>query len=288
MEPPFFMIFLLCREKVLSLHVKTFYIMKNRVFVFVMLAAAVAGLVSCNCGPKQPQQYALTVEAMSGAETQPQLDVDVPVALWDDGMALSTAHLKKGEVGLWLVPEDTAAVNGVLRVVYPAAAALGGTAYVGIDTLQQALPLGEGMVYYGETTEETPDAVVMKAVSSVICMRLATAERIAKVRFSTSDSNRFMSGLFEVSNYPFPVLTATDMSTHSVEVVGMEETDFAQGASIYCYMAPGCYNTLKVEMITTDGRVCTKNLKEGKEVVLDRNRMCTLNFTSPEEPLVFE
>lgn len=262
--------------------------MKNRVFVFVMLAAAVAGLVSCNCGPKQPKQYALTVEALTGTETQPRLSVEVPLAVWDDGAALSTAHLKNGEVGLWLVPDDTADAKGVLRVVYPAEAALAGAGCVVIDTLQQALPLGEGLVYYGETTEEKPDAVVMKAASSVVCMCLTTTERIAKVRFSTADSNRFMAGMFEVSNYPFPVLTATDLSTHSVEVVGLEETDFAQGATIYCYMAPGCYSTFTVELITPDGRTCTKSLKDGKEVVLDRNRMSKLDFTSPEEPFVFE
>ena len=288
LEPPFFVVFLLCREKLLSLHVKTFYIMKNRVFVFVMLAAAVAGLVSCNCGHKQPQQYALTVEALVGAETQSQLNVEVPMAVWDDGMTVTTASLKKGEVGYWLVPDDSAAVKGVLRVVYPADAALAGPDCLEIDTLQQSLPLGEGMVYYGETTEETPDAVVLKAVSGVVCMSLTTTEQIAKVRFSTADSNKFMAGTFSVSNYPFPVLTATDMSTHGVEVVGLEETDFTQGATIYCYMAPGCYSTFKVEMITPDGRICTKNLKEGKEVVLDRNRMVTLNFAAVEEPLVFE
>ena len=36
--------------------------MKNRVFVFVMLATALAGLVSCNC---KPARYAVTLEPLA-------------------------------------------------------------------------------------------------------------------------------------------------------------------------------------------------------------------------------
>ena len=64
--------------------------------------------------------------------------------------------------------------------------------------------------------------------------------------------------------------------------------DFAQSAEVCCCMAPGCYKTFTVVMTATDGRTCTKSLKEGKEVVLDRNRVCTVNLGSQEETLVFE
>ena len=262
--------------------------MKNRVFVFVMLATAMAGLVSCNCGPKQPQQYVMTMEPMSGAETQPQLDEEVPVALWDDGMVLSTARLTNGEKGVVLIPNDTAAINGVLHMVYPANAAMGRAGCVSIDTMQHPMPLGEGMVYYGETTEDASDVMALKAVGGVIRLCLTTEVKLAKVTISTADSNRYMAGVFEVSNYPFPVLTATEQSVRNVTLTGLEDIDFVQGAEVYCCMEPGCYNTFTVLLTAADGRTCTKNLKEDKEVVLDRNRMCTIRLGSQEEVLEFE
>ena len=65
--------------------------MKNRVFVFVMLAAAVAGLVSCNCGHKQPQQYALTVEALVGADMAKALK-DATIGLYSRAADYALGH----------------------------------------------------------------------------------------------------------------------------------------------------------------------------------------------------
>ena len=272
----------------LSLHVKNFCIMKNRLFVFVMLAAAVAGLVSCNCGQKQPSQYAVTVEPLVGTDAQIQLYEDEPVALWDDNMEVIVAHLEKGEDGVVIVRDDTAATTGVLRVVYHSSDPFAEAGYVDICQHQSALETGAGMVYYGETTEDAADEVALKAVCGVIRLHLVTAEKLAKVEISTADSNRYMTGKFEVSNYPFPVLTATERSVRSVELDALWPKDFTEGADVYCYIAPGCYNTFTIVMTTTDGRTCTKSLKEGKEVVVDRNRVCTINMASQEEALVFE
>ena len=265
--------------------------MKNRVFVFVMLAATVAGLVSCNCGQKQPTQYAVTVETLTGTDVLPQLNVDKTVALWADEMVLRTAHVVKGEESLAIVRDDTAAMKGVVHVVYPLGAVpIEGvtTGRVVIDTLQQALPLGEGMVYYGETTQDAPDAVVLKAVGGVLRMNLTTPEKIAKVEISTSDSNRYMAGVFELSNYPFPVLAATEASVRSIAIDGLGEIDFTEGADVFYCLAPGCYKTFTVVMTTTDGRTCTKSLKEGKEVLVDRNHMHSIVLGDPDSILVFE
>ena len=262
--------------------------MKNRVFVFVMLAAAVAGLVSCKCGQKQPSQYAVAVEPLAGTDVQSQLNLGWPLAVWDDGMEMAVGRLEKGEDGLILKRNDTAAVKGVLHVTYSPSVAMIDPGCVDISRVQQALPLGEGMVYYGETTEDAADKVALKAVCGVIRLRLITEEQLAKVEISTADSNRYMAGVFEVSNYPFPVLTPTEQSVRGVELNGFGNTDFTQGAEVCCYVAPGCYNTFTVVMTTVDGRTCTKNLKDGKAVVLDRNRVCTINMGSPEEALVFE
>ena len=104
----------------LSLHVKNYFIMKNRLFVFVMLAAAVAGLVSCNCGQKQPTQYAVTLEPLAGMDEQPQLDMASSAVWWDDAMEAKTATVRKSDEGVVIVRDDTTATQGVVRMVHPA------------------------------------------------------------------------------------------------------------------------------------------------------------------------
>ena len=80
--------------------------MKNRLFVFVMLAAAVAGLVSGKCGQKQPSQYAVAVEPLAGTDVQSRLNLGWPLAVWDDGMEMAVGRLEKGEDGLMLKRND--------------------------------------------------------------------------------------------------------------------------------------------------------------------------------------
>lgn len=259
--------------------------MKNRVFVFVMLATAMAGLVSCNC---KPARYAVTLEPLAGTEVQPWQDGKVTAALWDDNMAPATATMVNGKEGMTLVRQDTAERKGMVRVVYPLEAA-NDMGCVTLNSVQKALPLGAGMVYYGETTDGAPDAVALKAVCGVLRLHLTTAERLATVSLGTDDSNRYMSGVFGVDNYPFPVLTPTDGSVRSVTLAGLDEVDFEQGAEVYCYLAPGRYSTFTVVMTTTDGRVCTKHLKEGREVLVDRNGVSTVTLGGEDlPPLVFE
>jgi hypothetical protein len=260
--------------------------MKNRLFVFVMLAVAMAGLVSCNCGQKQPTQYAVTLEPLTGMDEQPQLDMVASAVWWDDAMEAKMATVRKSDEGAVVVRDDTTATQGIVRMVYPANVPLAGAGCV--DICQHQLPTGKGMVYYGETTEDAPDQMVLKAVCGVLRLHLITAEKIANVTFETADSNRYMTGVFEVSNYPFPVLTATKQSLRSVVLESLQDIDFTQGAEVCAYVAPGCFHTFTVIMTTVDGRVCTKNLKEGREVLVDRNRTMTVNLGSQEEPLVFE
>ena len=262
--------------------------MKQRLFVIVMLAAMTAGVVSCNSA--SPTRFKATVEALGGTKVAPSLKAGTPVALWDDNMRLQEAlvELPSSEGENNIVRDDTATLTGVVRMVYPGSAVAGSAGCVAIDTVQQVLPMGEGMVYYGETTAEARDEVVMKAVSGIVCLHLTTPERLASITLSTIDSNRYMAGAFEVTNYPFPVLEATEESVRSVTLTGMADTDFAQGAEVYAYMAPGCYRTFTVQLTTTDGRVCTKNLKEGREVLVERNRVHSVILGSDEQPLVFE
>ncbi len=278
--------FVLCREKVLSLHIKNFCIMKSRLFVIVMLAAVTAGVVSCNGGQKQPTQYAVTLEPLTSMDKQPQLDLAASAVWWDDAMEAKMATVRKSDEGAVVVRDDTTATQGIVRMVYPANVPLAGAGCV--DICQHQLPTGKGMVYYGETTEDAPDQMVLKAVCGVLRLHLITAEKIANVTFETADSNRYMTGVFEVSNYPFPVLTATKQSLRSVVLESLQDIDFTQGAEVCAYVAPGCFHTFTVIMTTVDGRVCTKNLKEGREVLVDRNRTMTVNLGSQEEPLVFE
>ena len=262
--------------------------MRNRVFVFVMLAAVLASMSSCNCGQNRPQKYVLTLEPLAKADEQPLLDVKTPVAIWDDSTILTSAYPTLEGDNFVLVPDDSTVLNGVVHMVYPANAFIVGEGCVAINTVQQLLPMGENMVYYGETTESEPNAVALKSVGGVLRLRLTTPEKLSKVEISTADSNRYMAGVFGVTNYPFPVLTATEQSVRCLELTGLESVDFAQSAEVCCCMAPGCYKTFTVVMTATDGRTCTKSLKEGKEVVLDRNRVCTVNLGSQEETLVFE
>ena len=74
----------------------------------------------------------------------------------------------------------------------------------------------------------------------------------------------------------------------SITIDGLEEIDFTEGADVFYCVAPGCYQTFKVVMTTTDGRTCTKNLKEGREVLVDRNHMHSIILGDPDSILVFE
>ena len=262
--------------------------MKNRVFVFVMLAAVMAGLVSCNSN-KQPTRYRVTLEALSGAEKTVSLVAETPVALWDDGLALQEARIvSEGEDGgCAIVRTDNSNLSGIAHFVYPATAVAEAEQVV-LDTLQQFLPLGGGMVYYGETAADTSDNVVLKAVCGVARLCLTTTERLAKVTISTNDSNGYMAGRFSVTNYPFPILAAMEESARSVTVTGLEDIDFAQGAEVCFYVAPSCYQTFVVVMTTPDGRSCTKTLKDGKEVMIERNSVCNITLGTEALPLVFE
>ena len=257
--------------------------MKQRLFVIVILAAMTAGVVSCNSA--SPTRFKATVEALGGTKVVPTLKTDTPVALWDDNMRVQMAHVAapSGEGENGIVRDDTAALTGVVRMVYPGSVLAGGAGRVAIDTVQQVLPMGEGMVFYGETTAEARDEVVVKAVSGSVRLHLTTS-----ITLSTADSNRYMAGVFDVTNYPFPVLEVTGESVHSLTLTGMADTNFAQGAEVCAYIAPGCYRTFTVLMTTPDGRVCTKNLKEGREILVERNHVRPITLGSEEQPLVFE
>ena len=265
--------------------------MKNRILVFVMLAAVATCLSSCckKCGPSEFRAMVEPTNGVDNVQMYAPLAIDAPVALWDDELTVGLAHVtaveKDGECTI--VRDDSATTKGMVRMVYPASA-IAGLGSLLIDTVQQNQPMGAGLVLYGESTADAPDEVALKVVSGIIRLDLMTSEKLATVALCTADSNRFMSGVFEVGNYPFPVLDATPQSAHGILLTDLEEVDFSQRGEVFCYVAPGCYRTLAVVMTTPDGRVCTKNLKEGKEIVVDRNRMFTIHLGAETDPLVFE
>ena len=265
--------------------------MKNRILVFVMLAAVVTCLSSC-CRKACPSEFRAMVEptkGVDGVQMYTPLEADAPVALWDDELTLGLAHVTSvdGEGLYTIVRDDSAASKGMVRMVYPASA-IAGLGSVVIDTVQQSQSMGAGMVLYGESTADAPGEVALKVVNGIIRVDLFTPERLSTVALCTADSNRYMAGVFEVGNYPFPVLNATPQSTHGVLLTGLEEIDFSQHGDVVCYVAPGCYRTLAVVMTTPDGRICTKNLKEGKEIIVDRNGRVTIHLGDESNPLLFE
>ena len=134
--------------------------------------------------------------------------------------------------------------------------------------------------------------VAFKAMTGAICLHLCTHQKVSTIKFSTEDSLNYMAGNFTVDNYPFPVLTATNGAEKSVVLTQLDKIDFSKGKDLYLVLAPNCYNSFKIELTTPQGKVCTKSLKDGKYMTVDRNVVSTINLglTSAKdtEDLVFE
>ncbi|MBO4600170.1 MAG: hypothetical protein J5641_05480 [Bacteroidales bacterium] len=263
--------------------------MKRNFIVFLTIAAITAGLVGCNSKKCQPTEYKATVETLGGTDAPMAMDATGRLATWEDALVLTDASITGvDEKGVYtIVRNDTTAPSGVVRMVYPYDAATDAE-HVTIGTKQIDAPIGSKMVLYGETVDGKGNNIDMKAVCGVVKMHIITPEMLDNIVIRTEDSNRYMSGVFAVSNYPFPVLNATEQSAREVMLTGTATIDFKKGADVCFYVAPGCYGTFTVVMTTVDGRVCTKNLKEGKEVVVDRNRVCNIQMGVDGSELVFE
>ena len=257
-----------------------------------MIAAVVASLLVCGCRHKKNVRYPVQFELLPGLDVLPS-ELMAAALCWgdvDDGRGGLYADLLEEEDGFEFQLREVTPLEGVVHVAYPVGMSQSEKGEVCIEPKQGSFPLGKQMVYYGESTKGTKGTLVMKATCGVIRLHLTTPEKLEKVLIGTDDSNHYMAGDFVVSNYPFPVITPTERSVRSIEMGGrrLEKLDFTQGEDACFAVAPGCYNTFTVKMTTVDGRVCTKHLKAGNSVVVDRNRVCTVILGGPDQELVFE
>ena len=257
--------------------------MKKLFISFIALAALTAGLVSCN---NKSGQYRVVVEPMDG---QSMLwGQSEAMASWDNTLMATEMTLTEvaedGTAALQL-PEDLN-TDGTRCFVHPAAA-YAGEGMVMVPAVQSGVDFPNGMPFYAETSEGNTD-LAFKALCGVVRLHLTTPEHLASVQVSSEDTNGFMTGRYGVDNHPFPVLASTQGAAKYVSCEQLQNVDFSAGADLNLYVAPGCFNSFAVTMVTEDGRVCVKNLKEGKYVVVERNSVCTINLGGEEGELVFE
>lgn len=259
--------------------------MKKIITCLAVLATVSMLMVSCHS-----RMYKFEVEAVGDqGTTAVTWAKDEVLATWDDSLRFVYVPVTG------IAPDSTYATTqltkgtktyGVRRFVYPGALCVD-TACVCLSSVQEGTGFPKTMPLYGETQDGKGD-VLMKSMCGVVRLHLTTAEKLVSVKVSTADSAKYMAGVFKVDNYPYPVLQPQSKVFQSIECDKLKGMDFAQGADLYLYVAPACYNTFTVTLTTEDGRVCVKNLKEDKYVVVDRNVVCTINLGQNEGDLVFE
>ena len=234
--------------------------------IFISLAAFVAvslALVSCH----NNSVFNVTVEEVAGngvaAIAWPK---DAVITTWDDTKTpaeISFASVvADSSYAVMQLPEGMK-TQGVRHFVYPASV-YAGEGMVMVPAVQSGVDFPNGMPFYAETSEGNTD-LAFKALCGVVRLHLTTPEHLASVQVSSEDTNGFMTSCEQLQN-----------------------VDFSAGADLNLYVAPGCFNSFAVTMVTEDGRVCVKNLKEGKYVVVERNSVCTINLGGEEGELVFE
>lgn len=257
--------------------------------IFISLAAFVAvslALVSCH----NNSVFNVTVEEVAGngaaAITWPN---DAVMTTWDDTKTpaeISFASIMAdSSYAVMQLPEGMK-TQGVRHFVYPASV-YAGEGMVMVPAVQSGVDFPNGMPFYAETSEGNTD-LAFKALCGVVRLHLTTPEHLASVQVSSEDTNGFMTGRYGVDNHPFPVLASTQGAAKYVSCEQLQNVDFSAGADVNLFVAPGCFNSFAVTMVTEDGRVCVKNLKEGKYVVVERNSVCTINLGGEEGELVFE
>lgn len=260
--------------------------MKKIIISLVAFVAMSALMVSCH----NNSMYKLSVEAVDGKGTAPVMwPAAATVATWDDAMnpvEVKLSGIAPDSSYASIVMPDGTTTQGVRRFVYPATACAG-EGKVMVATVQSGMGCPATMPCYAEYADGNAD-LVFKSLCGVVRLNLTTAEKLASVQISTEDSANFLAGRFSVDNYPFPVLKAEADASKCVRCEELTAFDFSQGAELYLYVAPGCYDTFTVTLATEDGRTCVKNLKEDKYIVVDRNVVCSINLGQNEGDLVFE
>ena len=266
--------------------------MKRTIISFLAVAAVVAGLVSCK--GNSDTKYKVVVEAVNSLENgRIAWKSGEPIVMWDDSM--EPVQIAVNELGedcsmAQFTLNDSVETQGICRFVHPASM-YKGNGVVAIPTKQNACMKVTDLPSYAEVAGDGTD-VAFKAMTGAICLHLCTHQKVSTIKFSTEDSLNYMAGNFTVDNYPFPVLTATNGAEKSVVLTQLDKIDVSKGKDLYLVLAPNCYNSFKIELTTPQGKVCTKSLKDGKYMTVDRNVVSTINLglTSAKdtEDLVFE
>lgn len=253
------------------------------------IAVMALGLFSCN-NNKEAQTDSLTasVEAF-GADAAGVIvwSSDAKMVAWDDSfnpVDVTVAEVAADTASCQLALADAAAPQGVRRYIYPASA-YAGQGIVTIPVHQECVNGLKDLVYYSEEQEGKVD---FKMLGGVVRIVVTTPEKLSCIAISTSDSNLFMAGNFQVVNYPSPVLNAVEGAERQIDIHNLEGIDFTEGAEVSFQVAPGCYSTFQIVLQNTDGKVCTKNLKDDKHIVVDRNRIVNITLGHTAEGLTFE
>ena len=247
----------------------------KKIFISLALSAAMlVAFVSCH----NNSVYQVTVEKVAGNGDAPVTwNVGDLLVTWDEALApdqIPLSGLVPDSSHATLQLPDTMATHGVRHFVYPASF-WGGEGSIMIPAVQNGISFPEGMPFYAQTQNGSPD-LAFKALCGIVRLRIQTSEKIMSVSVTTDDSVHFLSGRFTVDNPTSPVLTPVEGAAKYVSLEQIPAMDFSQGADLYLYVAPGCYNTFTITMVSDDGRVCVKNLKEGKYIAVDRNTVFSI------------
>ncbi len=260
--------------------------MKKVIISLLAFVTVAVAFVSCQDGT----MFKMTVEAVDSNGNSPVMwPKDAVLATWDDAMTpveVSLAGIAPDSSYATVVMPKGTTTQGVRRFVYPAAVCAG-EGMVMIPAVQSGKDCPVAMPCYAEA-EEGKGELAFKSLCGVLHLNLTTAEKLACVQVSTEDSNEFMAGRFGVENYPFPVLKAVEGAVVNVTVDQLSGVDFNQGGALDLYVAPNCYNTFTVTLVTEDGRTCVKHLKDDKYIVVERNVVCSISLGQNEGELVFE
>lgn len=258
--------------------------------IFYSLLAMAMLFCSCQNGNNEnnSNQILATIEAFGSEEEGPIVWAPQSQLMsWDDSLTsqeVTVALVSDDTLSCRLQLADNSAPIGVCHLVYPASAYVG-QGLVNIPALQNGNANLADLVYYAELQD---GKAYFKPLGGIVQLHLTTQERLASVMFITSDTNLYLAGNFQVSNYPAPVLNFTDKSEKQITVQGIEEYDFSKGNYLYIQMAPGCFNTFQVVLQNTDGKKCTKTLKDDKYFQVWRNQPSLISLGDSSNVLIFE
>lgn len=259
--------------------------MKKIITCLALTAALLVAFASC----RDNSMYQVSVEKIAGNGNGPVLwhEGDL-IVTWDETLVPDQVALSgqlPDSVHASLVLPDTMTTKGVRHFLYPASF-WGGEGCVMIPAVQTGVAFPDGMPFYAQTQNGNPE-LAFKALCGIVRLHIKTTEKIVSVSITSDDTAHFLAGRFTVDNPSSPVLTPAEGAAKYISLEQLPEMDFTQGNDLYFYVAPGCYNTFTITMVADDGRVCVKNLKEGKYIAVDRNSVFSIFLGTEGVDLAF-